>query len=362
MKLLFVGTVRGGGGTESHFVTLSRAMQAEGHSVAAVIRSESIIQNGLAGSAVKLYYGTFRNAFDPRGIIAVWHACRDFKPDWIIGNYSKEYWPLAIISRLLGIKLALFKHMDFPLRFVTHHFIPRLAHRFIVISNFMRANFIARGLAPERIQMLYNPLDLSHFHPDAALRKKTRSALGYKDDDVVLGFVGSFHRDKGMFQLAESANLAMEQLPNLKVLWIGMGPAKEEFVRNIQNNKFAHRHLCQPWSNDVRDYYAAMDILAIPSVSNEAFGRVSLEGQACGVPVLCSNRGGIPESLNPGVTGQLITSGDILAWRDAIIVLVKDEQLRHFMRNNGPEWVKEKFSSSAIAKQMTEMLQDLPVN
>jgi len=358
MRLLFVGTVRGGGGTESHFVTLSQAMQAAGHSVAAVVHEQSVIHSGLAGSEVKLYHGIFRNAFDPRGMMAVWHACRDFRPEWIIGNYSKEYWPLLLVSRLLGIKLALFKHMDFPLRFVTHHFIPRLAQRFIVISNFMRTNFIARGIAPEHIQILYNPLDLNHYYPDGESRKKNRAALGFMESDVVLGFVGSFHPDKGMFQLAEAANQAMAQLPQLHVLWVGDGPAKEDFVRQIQLGKFAQRHHCLPWSSDVRNCYAAMDILAVPSISNEAFGRVSLEAQACGVPVLCSNRGGIPESIQSGETGQLLPAGDIPAWRDAIIALVSNEPLRHQMRSKGPAWVKEKFSSPAIAKQMTELLQE----
>src|ERR1035437_1885308 len=112
MKLLFVGTHNGGGGTESHFVTLAKAMLAAGHEVAAVVRYDTPIHNGLLGSGVQLYNGVFRNAFDPRGIIAVWRACGEFQPDWIVGSFSKEYWPLAIIARLRGVKLALFKHMD----------------------------------------------------------------------------------------------------------------------------------------------------------------------------------------------------------------------------------------------------------
>ena len=221
MKLLFVGTNRGGGGTESHFVTLARSMSEKGHTVAAVVYPGAPIHAGLAGSEVKIYDGVFRNAFDPRGIRAVWKACRQFQPDWIIGSFSKEYWPLAILARLSGVKLAIFKHMDFAMRPATNYCIPSLANRFIVISDFMAERFIARGVPPGHIQVLYNPLNLDYFKPNPELRKTERQSLAYTDDDIVLGFIGALHRDKGILQLAEALNQAMAKLPRLKALWVG---------------------------------------------------------------------------------------------------------------------------------------------
>lgn len=358
MKLLFVGTHFGGGGTESHFITLAKAMHAAGHEVAAVIRPDTPIHTGLLNSGVKLYFGVFRNAFDPRGIRAVWHACGEFQPDWMVGSFSKEYWPLAIIARLRGVKLALFKHMDYPMRPATRHFIPRLAHRFIVISNFMRDNFIARGIDPARIQMLYNPLDLEYFKPDELLRKTSREQFGYTEDDIVVGFIGAMHPDKGMLPLCDAINQAMAQLPQLKAVWVGDGLAVKDLNSKIQNSAFAARHLWHTWAKDVRPYYAAMDILAVPTLVTETFGRVSIEGQACGLTVLCSNLGGLPETLDPDITGRLLPVGDVPAWRDAILELAGNAQLRKQFHDNGRERVKQKFSSSAIAKQFTSLLEE----
>ena len=357
MKLLFVGTNRSGGGTESHFITLARAMQKAGHSVAALVHPESIIHQGLKDSGVTLYQGTFRNAFDPRGIVALWRACNEFKPDWMVGSFSKEYWPLALMAKLRKIKLALFKHMDYAMKPLTHRYIPRLADRFIVISNFMREQFIARGVPPERIQMLYNPLDLNHYYPDSERRQLSRARLAYGDDDVVLGFVGAFHRDKGIYQLADAVNLAMAVLPNLKMLWVGGGYQTEEFLDYLQQGKFADRHQHQPWASDVREYFAAIDMLAFPTVGKETFGRASIEGQACGVPVLCSDRGGIPETIKPNITGLLLPPGDIQAWASAIIRLANDAELRSKMRQQGPIWVAEQFSEPMITAKMTALLQ-----
>jgi len=359
MKLLFVGTHHGGGGTESHFITLSKAMHTAGHEVAAVVRPDTPIHNALVGSGVQLYSGVFRNAFDPRGIIAVWRAISAFEPDWIVGSFSKEYWPLAVISRMRGVKLALFKHMDYPLRFLTHHFIPRLAHRFIVISNHMRRNFIVRGVDAARTQMLYNLIDLDYFKPDPQLRLNSRAQLAYAEDDVVLGYIGAMHPDKGMLPLCDALNLAMAKNPELKAIWVGDGLAVQDLKAKIKAGGFENRHIWHTWVKDVRPYYSALDMLAVPTIGNEAFGRVSIEAQASGVPVLCSDNGGLSETLQENITGLLIPPGDVPAWRDAILNLADNPQLRLQMQNKGRDWVAKTFSTTAIVKEFTHLLEDV---
>lgn len=358
MKLLFVGTNRGGGGTESHFITLARTMQEAGHSVAAIVYPGSPIHTGLVGSGVTLYDGIFRNAFDPRGFRTVWKVSRQFQPDWIIGSFSKEYWPLAILSRLLGMKLALFKHMDFVMKPATNYFIPRMAERFIVISDFMKKKFIARGVKAEHLRVLYNPLNLDYFKPDAALRQASRKTMGYDDQDIVLGFLGALHPDKGFLQLADAVNQAMLEIPRLKAFWLGDGRAAEALDNKINGGGFASRHTRHKWTSDVRPFYAAMDMLAMPSVESETFGRVSIEAQASGVPVLCSDIGGIPETLLPGETGLLLTPGDIALWRDAILELARNTEKRRQMAQQGRSWVERRFSAPVIGNEFESMLSD----
>jgi glycosyltransferase involved in cell wall biosynthesis len=137
---------------------------------------------------------------------------------------------------------------------------------------------------------------------------------------------------------------------------VGEGPGLERLKQCFQSGEYADRHLWQAWTPNVLPYFEAIDILAMPTIGLEAFGRVSLEAQACGVPVLCSNSGGIPETLIADETGLLLPPGDIQAWRDAILKVVRDEALRHRLGNNGRKWVKQKFSTTAIAKDFTQLL------
>jgi glycosyltransferase involved in cell wall biosynthesis len=72
---------------------------------------------------------------------------------------------------------------------------------------------------------------------------------------------------------------------------------------------------------------------------------------------LCSNNGGLPETILSDVTGKLVPAGEVVAWREAILQLAGDKQLRKRLQHKGREWVKEKFSSSAIAKEFTSLLE-----
>ena len=96
-------------------------------------------------------------------------------------------------------------------------------------------------------------------------------------------------------------------------------------------------------------------MLAFPSIATETFGRVSVEAQATGVPVLGSDIGGIPETLEAGVTGLLLPPGDVAAWREAILKLC-DPTLRKSMGTAAQEYVQQHFSTQVIAAEFRRIL------
>jgi len=96
-------------------------------------------------------------------------------------------------------------------------------------------------------------------------------------------------------------------------------------------------------------------MLAFPSIATETFGRVSVEAQATGVPVLGSDIGGIPETLDAGVTGLLLPPGDVDAWREAILKLC-DPALRMSMGTAAQAYVQQHFSTRVIAEEFQRVL------
>ncbi|HEX8779212.1 MAG TPA: glycosyltransferase family 4 protein [Rhodanobacter sp.] len=357
MKFLLVGTTRERGGAEVHFVTLAQALAAAGHEVEAVVYPGAPVALALAGSAVRLHAGRFRNVFDPRGYRVVIAAARRLKPDWLVGDFGKEYWPLILLGRLLRIPVALFRHRIKPMKGYSARLVPRLAQRFFAVSGYARRDYIERGMPAQRVQVLYNPVDTGSYRPDRIQRAALLHVLGLEENAIVLGYIGRMLTWKGIFTLLEAANAAMAREPRLRCLWLGDGADTQQLQERINTLPLAHRHQVLGWVDDAHSYYNALSMLALPSLEPETFGRVSAEAQACNVPVLVSNVGGIPETLQPGVTGLLLPPGDVDAWRDAILALC-DDATRLPMADAARDFVERHFSTPVIAAEFVRQLDE----
>lgn len=127
-----------------------------------------------------------------------------------------------------------------------------------------------------------------------------KNYLGWNGNFVVL-FVGRLVLEKGIIELLESAKIWNANI-NLKI--IGSGPLErrvKEMVSKLSNVEF----IGGIDSEKLPVYYSGSDLLIVPSVHEEGFGRVILESLACGIPVIGSKRGAIPEAMNTSV-GRLI--------------------------------------------------------
>ncbi|SFS12160.1 Glycosyltransferase involved in cell wall bisynthesis [Dyella sp. OK004] len=357
MKFLFVGTNPENTGGATHFVALAQALVEVGHSVNVVAYPGGLIAQELAHSDVRLHGAVFRNAYDLRGYAKVMAAAKQSKPDWLVGNFGKEYWPLIVIGRLLGVPVALFRHRTPPMKRLSGYLLPRLAQRFFAVSNYARQAYLNRGVPAGLVRVLYNPVSLARCRPDARQRGATLLSLGIDDEAIVLGYAGRMHGGKGIFTLLEAATAAMVEESRLHCLWLGDGPEAQDLRARATAGPAAARHHFVGWTHDVSPYYNAMSMLAFPSISPETFGRVSIEAQASGVPVLASNVGGVPETLSPDVTGLLLPPGDAGAWHSAILKMC-DASFRRPMAEAARPYVQEHFSTTVIADEFVKILAD----
>lgn len=351
-RLLWVGTNPGGGGTETHMISLCRALADAGVEMHVLVHPQGQIAQALHGSAVKLHYGRFRNSADPDGVAALWRALRQVRPQWVIGSFSKEYWPLALLSRAAGVPLLLFRHMDLRLRPSTRWLLSHWPLRLVAISTYLRERLVAQGLPQARVELLPNPLILAEFTRNEAARRQLRAGLGLDEGDFVLGFVGAWHRGKGVFVLADALDAAHAVDPRVNGLWLG-GGAHETELRGRLAGRPGHHLL--GWQQPVTPWYSAMDALALPSIEPDTFGRVCLEAQACGTPVLGAAMGGIPESFAADQTGLLLAPGDVEAWKDAFLHLTEDRQDLERLAGAGPEFAR-RFSAEKIAHEFLRVL------
>ena len=155
---------------------------------------------------------------------------------------------------------------------------------------------------------------------DPARRDLTwRRSLGIADDDFVIGFLSRVVMEKGLDVFCDTIDeLRRRGVPH-KVLVVGEGPARAWFEERLGNGIFTGFTGGQSLGRAV----ASMDVMFFPS-ETEAFGNVSLEAMASGIPVIAAAATGSENLVDDGQSGRLIPPGDIAGYADAIAAYVSN--------------------------------------
>jgi UDP-glucose:(heptosyl)LPS alpha-1,3-glucosyltransferase len=206
-------------------------------------------------------------------------------------------------------------------------------HRFVVAVSRRVGEEVQRGygVAPERIRVLYNGVDLERFAPTrgAALRGETRRRLGIAPEAPVVVAVGSGFRRKGVDGLLE---IWREEPPaGAHLVVVGGDERLAAYSRMTRNGALGGRVRFVGPQTAVEDFYAAADVAVVASLQ-EAFGNVVLEALACGLPVVTSEQVGAAELLG-GTLRDLVIGrpDDVAALRERLVAALgpgRDERAR----------------------------------
>lgn len=112
MKLLFVDSNRGCWGMERHFIALASGMARQGHDVQVLLRHGSLMEAVFRQARVPVQSVRFGGCADPRLLGRLFWLAATVRPDWLVANDGKLYWPLVLLGRLAGIRVALFRHQE----------------------------------------------------------------------------------------------------------------------------------------------------------------------------------------------------------------------------------------------------------
>jgi glycosyltransferase involved in cell wall biosynthesis len=357
MRLLFAESSTRGYGTEQHIAALATAMARRGHDVRCLVIAGSPVAALLQQAQVPMVAvrpGRSRGIRIAMGLLRL--AMRQ-RPDWMISNDPRFYRMLLAVRRLTGARVALFRHWhDAPAKPRTRELLSHRTDRFILVSRFHREEYHRQGMDVERASVLYNPIDTERFRPSAAARAATRARLGYSDSDVVIGYVGRMIGAKGVFTLFDAAERFLAADANARMLWLGDGEGSEALHARVARSPHANRHRLEAWEADMAAFYPALDVLAVPSIYPEPFGRVSVEAQSATVPVVASLAGGLPETYAADSTGIGVEPGDADSLAGAILALIRDPERRRRMGTAGREWACTRFSLERIAADFEQLL------
>jgi glycosyltransferase involved in cell wall biosynthesis len=204
------------------------------------------------------------------------------------------------------------------------------ASRLIAVSEQTRRDYVTRGFNPDAIEVVHNGIDVSRFFVNGG--SAFRSQLGLESEDLVVTYAGRYNPAKGINTLLTAVARLRQQRVRCELLLAGSTeilPADGNHIAELREQSHSlgiaksvhwlgHR-------NDIPNLFGASDVVVLPSLWSEPFGRTVIESMACGTPVVASRTGGIVEILTGEFERFTFTPGnceelanvlmDVSGWR-----------------------------------------------
>jgi len=222
------------------------------------------------------------------------------------------------------------------------------ASAFIAVSRFIREKLLERGYPEDKIIQHYIGVDTDKFTPS-----------DNKGDERYILCVGRHTAKKGIDTLLRAFARVADKHPDVILVQVGADDATRSLQGLTAKLGLQGRvRLLGPQPHEtVRQLMRSAEIFALPSQTaatgdSEALGIVFNEASACGIPIVATWHGGIPEAVLDGETGLLAQEKDDSSLADKLDILLCDRELGKRMGRRGREYVCDMFD---IGKQTSKL-------
>lgn len=202
------------------------------------------------------------------------------------------------------------------------------------------------GVPSERVDVVPNFVDTKVYHPGKEPCHRETLA---PDGEKIIMHISNFRAVKKVLDTVEILARVTKRVP-ARLILIGDGPERPRVQARAEELGVAEKVVFLGRHDSVAELLSCADVFLLPS-SKESFGLVALEAMACGVPVVASDVGGIPEVVPHGEAGFLCPVGDVDAMADAVTDILRDEELHARLATNGLAVVAEKFTAEFVVPQ-----------
>lgn len=180
------------------------------------------------------------------------------------------------------------------------------------------------------IEVVYNFIDLERFQKSD--KNHFKKAICSEDEKIMV-HISNFRKVKRVPEVVKVFKKVLEKGIKAKLLMVGDGPDRTETEKVARNLGICQHVRFLGKQEKIEEVLSVSDLFVMPSGS-ETFGLAALEAMSCGVPVISSNVGGLPELNIHGKTGFLCELDDIDAMSEyAIQLLSNDEMHAEFSKN-----------------------------
>lgn len=237
-----------------------------------------------------------------------------------------------------------------PLRNMCIRWLIARAHKRFAISEALQEALIKNGILD--VDVIYNGIDLNAWSVSSSVVKRFKTKHNVAGKKVLL-FSGRLSAAKGGEKAIEALARVTKTVPDAMLLVVGAVDAYAEAMRKkAQGLGIEHHLVFTGWieRNDLRAAYAAADVVLMPSICFDAFGRVNLEAMAAKKPVVGTCYGGVSEIVEDHVTGYIVNPFHTSEMADKIVTLLRDPAKTRSFGEAGYARAKTRFNLAEKVK------------
>ncbi len=269
--------------------------------------------------------------------VSIWHG-HDYKSD-ALGLLLRRFHPMKLVSTVHGWGV---KSKKTPLYHAIDRFSLKSYDRVICVSDKLLAECISAGIPIGNLCEIDNAIDLSSYE-SLPQKRAARIQLDVDPEKPVVVAVGRLSKEKAFDVLIQAFSDLLQTGIDATLVIAGDGPERDALQSRItsfgcDNSIRLVGHVADP-----RDVYAAADVFALSSTS-EGLPNSLLEAMACGVPVVATAVGAVPNVITDEANGLLIQPGEASPLTLALSRLLSNEDLRTQFASAGHRTIEEQFS------------------
>ncbi|MFA5389546.1 MAG: glycosyltransferase [Candidatus Omnitrophota bacterium] len=336
------------GGVETGTIDLSKELIKRGHKVIVVSGGGKLVRN-----LIEMDVKHIELPVHKKSPFTVWNSIKELeriiRDEHVDIVHSRSRVPNIIAffaSRHTGAKFIATAH-----GYYSNHFISRVTGwaRFVIVASAVIGRHMIEDfrVPHERIKLIPRGVDLDKF--------KFNMPSGAVKSEYTIGVIGRITPIKGHGFFLQAVARVIRLFPRVRVIIVGDAPKDKpgymEKLKSLANQLRIEKFVEFPGAQyDIPKIMSGLDLLVLPSIGREAFGRVIIEAGASGVPVVATAIGGAVEIIEDGRTGMLVKPGDILEMVNSVLKVLKD---REFSKNLALE-ARKKIEREYSLARMTE--------
>jgi lipopolysaccharide heptosyltransferase II len=344
------------GGVETGALDLAKYLTRFGHGVVVVSAGGELVKElesyGARHYQLPVHRKSLFTVIKMSGALA--EIIRKEKIEIVHAHSRVPAWIAFFACRMTGTVFITTCHGYYNQQVFSH--VMGWSKRVVVLSNVIARHMIEDFRVPvERIRLVPRGVDLEKFKYSKPDEKR--------GEDFNVGIIGRITPIKGHLDFIKAMAKVARAVPRLKIWIVGDAPASREAYKDqirvlVRRLGLSHCTEFLGTQRDIPAVLAHLDVLVLATTTHEAFGRVVIEAQASGVPVVATKVGGVVDIIENEKNGLLVAPADPAGMGAAVIRIFKDLGLARDLAECAYKKVQEKYTVELMVENKLKIYQE----